>query len=202
MRKCLVEEMSAWGNVHLRKCPFEEMSGTQIYQQNCFAKTHFNSVHRRRTRSCVNLPVYDCILIMQTPLRLSFPKPGGDFDHHAFYLRLINFHASFFWDGFDKALENFFCSKKYEKRGGAPEVIIAAGAIAENTYFSSPIWTSSIIVKNSFRFEKRDILISNSNLNQQNLLPVVNECERDSCTRVAEAISGETGNGLLRKRYT
>ena len=36
---------------------------------------------------------------------------------------------------FDKALENYFCSKKYEKRGGAPEVIIAAGAIAENTYF-------------------------------------------------------------------
>ena len=29
----------------------------------------------------------------------------------------------------------FFCSKKYEKREGAPEVIIAAGAIAENTYF-------------------------------------------------------------------
>ena len=51
------------------------------------SKTHFNSVHRRRTRSCVNLPVYDCILIMQTPLRLSFPKPGGDFD----YLLCVHF---------------------------------------------------------------------------------------------------------------
>jgi hypothetical protein len=75
---------------------------------------------------------------MQTPLRLSFPKPGGDFDY-LLCVHFINdsslFTQVFFLDGFDNALENYFCSKKYEKRGGAPEAIIAAGAIAENTYF-------------------------------------------------------------------
>ena len=82
-----------------------------------------------------------------------------------------------FLGGFDKALENFKFEKKYEKRGAAPEIIIAAGAIAENTYFFK-FYLDKFHHREKFVFDfTQQFPVSNLNMVfALNLLPVQYEC--------------------------
>jgi len=137
-------------------------------------------------------------------VKARFPKAREVILTTSYVCNLLTTHhfSRSFLESFNNALENFLYEEVW-KRGVAPEVIIAAGAIAENTYFFKFYLDKFHHRKKFFlTFEKGIFSVSNLNVDHQNLLPVEYECERDSCTRKAEVISSETGNGLLRKRYT
>ena len=88
-----------------------------------------------------------------------------------------HFYASF-WVALIKHLRILNSKKKYEKRGAAPEIIIAAGAIAENTYFFK-FYLDKFHHREKFVFDiTQDFPVSNLNMVfALNLLPVEHECE-------------------------